>query len=840
MKKLVGILLLFLYSCVLPAQTKKNGISLELKFEVTPHSKSVPDSIIINYAYYPVKLWSTWTRKARHNGSAKWVIPADQPIILDIYFREGVPTADRYKRLLLEPGDSIIVKSRDEELHFSGHGADKLNMNNEIFALKNAMPKPSNPTIYSVVSVEDFLEWDNYLNRRMALSEFIMESYKSLVSPLAMYHTKVETIIEIEDQRWEKFKRLSLKKYFDLDRQKISKLYDEHFYTTQAKWIWEQASYLTRQLPLDGRYLRKHDFAPIAEIADSKVERKMLYWEFAKKELRGEGLEAFLAFYLTYYIIGKEGFSPEVDSTLQKYYADKDRETEYQAYVKDYERKERVLKKYRTVPGFSVYKSKKKAYHKNDLQEKIVVLNFFKDGNNASKAMTKSLEKIASKFKSDPYVKFLNLPVSLQPDSVIRKFNLTSYPAVFIMDLTGRLISSSFIDSTQDAAKINEIVADRANVAKREAWQGNTDGPYVLGQGPTKKIYQFIKGKLDNSNSNKTSFQVATDLPGKYFFVNLRNDHKVEPSVFPKPEKLLAFSDIEGEFEALRLLLQKNGVIDENYNWRFGKGHLVFAGDMFDRGEQVTECLWLIYSLEVKAKAAGGYVHFILGNHEIMNLSGDHRYARDKYKENAKGIGKSLVELYGKDSELGRWLRSKNIIEKIGSLLFLHAGISKDVNDMGLTISQVNELARPWYDNSTDAKKSGDRRLELLYDSDLSPFWYRDYYLDQEVKSGSGGNKIHVAYKTPENVIDDILKRYEVNKIITGHTVWEGVKNDADRGKWISVHYDGKIINTDTHHKRGYSEALLIENGQYYAVNKNGEKRELINGSALNEQIVVK
>ncbi len=50
---------------------------------------------------------------------------------------------------------------------------------------------------------------------------------------------------------------------------------------------------------------------------------------------------------------------------------------------------------------------------------------------------------------------------------------------------------------------------------------------------------------------------------------------------------------------------------------------------MFDRGEQVTECLWRIYSLEKKAKSAGGYVHFIL-EITVMNLQGDHLYVQAK------------------------------------------------------------------------------------------------------------------------------------------------------------------------------------------------------------------
>ena len=153
------------------------------------------------------------------------------------------------------------------------------------------------------------------------------------------------------------------------------------------------------------------------------------------------------------------------------------------------------------------------------------------------------------------------------------------------------------------------------------------------------KVYHVQAGKIGVQNVKNKSFTVAADEPGKTFSVTVKGYYDLEPSTFPQPEKLIAFSDIEGEFDPLRLLLQKNKVIDEQFNWIFGKGHVIFAGDMFDRGEQVTECLWLMYSLEEKAKAAGGYVHFILGNHEIMNLSGDHRYARPKYAENSKKIG---------------------------------------------------------------------------------------------------------------------------------------------------------------------------------------------------------
>ena len=65
---------------------------------------------------------------------------------------------------------------------------------------------------------------------------------------------------------------------------------------------------------------------------------------------------------------------------------------------------------------------------------------------------------------------------------------------------------------------------------------------------------------------------------------------------------MFVVSDIEGEFKAFRQLLQGNNIIDENFNWTFGNGHLVLTGDFVDRGTLVTEVLWLIYSLEEKAK----------------------------------------------------------------------------------------------------------------------------------------------------------------------------------------------------------------------------------------------
>ena len=127
-------------------------------------------------------------------------------------------------------------------------------------------------------------------------------------------------------------------------------------------------------------------------------------------------------------------------------------------------------------------------------------------------------------------------------------------------------------------------------------------------------------------------------------------------------DSICAISDIHGEYEKYLALLSSQGIIDENLRWSFGKGHLVVLGDCFDRGDRVTELLWHIFSLEKQAEKAGGRVHLLLGNHEVMILGEDFRYMNDKYRKVENILGVKYQDLYSTQSLLGRWLRQKPII----------------------------------------------------------------------------------------------------------------------------------------------------------------------------------
>ncbi|MES1219031.1 MAG: metallophosphoesterase [Bacteroidota bacterium] len=367
---------------------------------------------------------------------------------------------------------------------------------------------------------------------------------------------------------------------------------------------------------------------------------------------------------------------------------------------------------------------------------------------------------------------------------------------------------SGFLFLNNDASQIGK---DRIHIAGNYIVEETYDGPYVF----YKNDSIFIKYIKSNdgaitlngdstplSAKNNVLLKVSTDDPGKTFDVKLKEKLKNEKAEYSKVQKILALSDIEGNFGALRKLLQGNGVIDSGFNWIFGKGHLVLGGDFFDRGDQVTEVLWFIYSLEEKAIAAGGYVHFILGNHEIMNLSNDLRYLNSKYLNSATLMNSKYQSLYDDQTELGRWLRTKNVVEKIGSTLFMHAGISAEINRLGIPVSEINKSARPWYADTTYEYK--DLQTEYIM-GDTGPFWYRGYY--------TGTRRI--TYQQ----IDSTLTNFNVKHIVTGHTIV------ADT---ISVWYDGRVLNTDVHHAEGKSEALLIEENKFYRVNNQGNKTPLL------------
>ena len=325
------------------------------------------------------------------------------------------------------------------------------------------------------------------------------------------------------------------------------------------------------------------------------------------------------------------------------------------------------------------------------------------------------------------------------------------------------------------------------------------DGPYVYYDGSDVIIEEVTpNGLISNTYDSINGLQMTCQLPhmGTSFSFNLKPQINIEPSIYPlNPSKFLSISDFDGHIEGFTMILRGEGVIDSNFNWIYGDGHLIISGDLFDRGFHITECMWLLYKLESEAVNNGGKVHLIIGNHEIMNMTDDWRYVEVKYFNNAHLMGKRMAELYGSNTELGRWLRSKNIIEKIGDYAFMHGGISPQVSAFNLTYDQINDYGRQEMDGipCTNAACT-------VVNGSSGIYWFR----------GMAYNQL------TQLEVDGILNNFGVKRVVIGHT----------KDNTIRSLYNDKVMAIDMYHvdnfNNGYMEGLQFELGCFYLFHTDG------------------
>ena len=186
-------------------------------------------------------------------------------------------------------------------------------------------------------------------------------------------------------------------------------------------------------------------------------------------------------------------------------------------------------------------------------------------------------------------------------------------------------------------------------------------------------------------------------------------------------DRIVAVSDVHGAFGAMVATLTKAGVLDQELGWNGGETHLVITGDILDRGPDSRQVMDLLMRLEDEALTAGGRVHLLLGNHEVMNLIGDLRYVSKEeyaafaddelpedrkrwYREFSGGesdaareaslrgefAGKypagffGLRRAFGSQGAYGPWLMSKPLLVVINGTAYVHGGMSPLVGELGL------------------------------------------------------------------------------------------------------------------------------------------------------------
>lgn len=243
--------------------------------------------------------------------------------------------------------------------------------------------------------------------------------------------------------------------------------------------------------------------------------------------------------------------------------------------------------------------------------------------------------------------------------------------------------------------------------------------------------------------------------------------------------RVVAIGDVHGDLGALREALRLAGAIDSDDRWVGKDLAVVQTGDQVDRGDQDREVLDVLEKLEGEAEAAGGALHVLNGNHELMNAMLDFRYVTaksfvtfDDMKRRAPAGAQRLPEAehgraaaFAPGGPYARKLAKHLTIAQVGDSLFAHAGVLPAHVDYGL--SRINREASTFLAGKL-------REPPRALASDDSPVWTRLY----------GGPEVPAETCA---ILDRVLAGVGAKRLVVGHTVQKAGISSACKDKLFRI-----------------------------------------------------
>ncbi len=334
---------------------------------------------------------------------------------------------------------------------------------------------------------------------------------------------------------------------------------------------------------------------------------------------------------------------------------------------------------------------------------------------------------------------------------------------------------------------------------------------------------------------------IARALIAVFFFTECATAESVDA-----PPRIIALGDLHGDYEAYEALLKHAGLIDNRGRWVGGETVLVQTGDIPDRGPDSFKIIEHLRNLQKKAPRKGGKIVSLVGNHEVMNVTGDLRYvhpgeyeafanrgSRQRREATYHANRETLEAFYLKqdsslssneikekwfeatplgklehqtawrpDGDVGEWIINNPAVAIVGDSLFVHGGISADY--AAFSIDDINAMVREALIARNTAPTS------ILYDVN-GPLWYRGHVHNAPASAQEEGSQstetVAAPKMSPSEEVDLVLDAFSVQRIVVGHTPsLTGVK----------ASYGGKVIQIDTgiaKYYGGTQSYLEIRNG---------------------------
>jgi hypothetical protein len=239
------------------------------------------------------------------------------------------------------------------------------------------------------------------------------------------------------------------------------------------------------------------------------------------------------------------------------------------------------------------------------------------------------------------------------------------------------------------------------------------------------------------------------------------------PSRLPAPPRIVAIGDLHGDLEATRAALRLAGAIDDKDRWAGGNLMVVQTGDQLDRGDGERAIVDLFDRLADEARAAGGAVLSLDGNHELMNVALDFRYVTEGgFKDFGGGTGagsgdprlaalpepsKARAAAFSPGAPYAKKLAKRPIIAVVGDTVFVHGGVLPKHVRYG--IDRMVREVQAWMNGDAPAAPS-------IVTSEDGPVWARRY----SAAPDQGDCK----------VLRETLEMMQAKRMVVGHTVQRG------------------------------------------------------------------
>jgi hypothetical protein len=370
-------------------------------------------------------------------------------------------------------------------------------------------------------------------------------------------------------------------------------------------------------------------------------------------------------------------------------------------------------------------------------------------------------------------------------------------------------------------------------------WHGDSLDAHFVDAG-FMEYYSSKTKQYSQNEAQNTLFESGTS-DNKHNFSFKLHPIEIPKSGYEMPEKMLVLNSEVTNLDGMIKLLIKNKIINEQLDWTYGNGHLVFINSPFEVYYN-TFLLWLIYKLENEAPLKGGAIHVVLGQ-KATGFTNNRERNPNSRNEFFKFKDWYEDTVFHKNAELGRWIHSKNVVEKIGSYLISESGINENVID-GLSLDTINNLFRTvWINNNIDTDDG-----EYIIDSNVQKkilktqllnvqnedFLNNNYRIRQIIQGNIGFYKIDsnkkltesylVGNKISAKLVDNLLKFYKAKHIIGRFPYFRGKIETTNNNKFIGELADfsngGNSINTNEIRYKG----LWIENNTAYIVDDEGNK----------------